>query len=111
MGTIGRSNKTMTFADIRADLLQSWGVNDPDTKLRPALERSLRRALKSLADAGALLALGGGGGRGDPQRYCINPIMAAVSGSKEQFERSSAILQADPGAHVAADKFMQRMMG
>jgi hypothetical protein len=43
-------------------------------KQRLSLERSMRRALKSLVDERIIIALGGGG-PGDPHRYCINPTL------------------------------------
>jgi sugar-specific transcriptional regulator TrmB len=48
--------------------------------------RSLRRALKSLVDNNT---------PADPKRYCANPMLAALAGTKEEFERLSAIVEAD----------------
>ena len=42
-------------------------------ELSGSVRRSMRRALKGLVDEGAVLALGAGG-RGEPHRYCINPL-------------------------------------
>jgi hypothetical protein len=44
---------------------------DPEAgdKLRPSVERALKRALKTLVDRGDVLIFGGEGGVGDPYRY------------------------------------------
>jgi hypothetical protein len=53
-----------------------------------------------------MMALGEGG-PGDPKRYCLNPITVAMASDKEEFERVSAMLKADPGAALASAKLMQ----
>jgi hypothetical protein len=105
---IKESDNPITFAEICAHILQSWGVNDPDTKFKPTFQRSLRRALKGIVDDGAVMALGEGG-PGDARRYCINPLLVAVGGTTEEYERAAAMLKADPGAEVACAKMMQAM--
>ena len=102
------ARKPMTFGEIRTVVLQDLGVNDPDRKLRPSFERSLRRSLKALADGGAIMALGEGG-RGDPKRYWLDPLMVAITGDKEAFHEAMTILEADPGASLACTRRMQRM--
>ena len=106
--TIHNARKPMTFNEIRASILQELGANDPDAKLRPAFERSLRRSLKALADDGALMALGEGG-PGDPKRYWLDPLMVAITGDEKAYLEATAILEADPGAPLACAKRMQRM--
>ncbi len=105
---IRRSRKPITFAEICTIILQELGVNDPDRKLKPTFERSLRRSLKRMVDDAILMALGRGG-PGDPQRYCTNPLMHALGGDEEEFERVSAMVKADPGAAVASLETMQHM--
>ena len=48
------------------------------TKLYPSLERSLRHALQVMVSNGGLIAIGGGG-RADPFRYSIDPMIVAMS--------------------------------
>jgi hypothetical protein len=52
--------------------------------------RKLYRSLKALCDVSAVVALGDGG-PGDPKRYCLNPLIAAIGGSKEQYDKAQAI--------------------
>jgi hypothetical protein len=64
--------------------------------------RSLRRALRNLCDSSVLLAVGTGGRR-DPHRYCLDPLFAAMVGSKEDHKKACAVVQADPGGNEAAN--------
>jgi hypothetical protein len=64
-----------TFEDIRALIRKDFDLAD-DTKLDPWLERSLRRALQRMVTNGGLIAIGGGG-RADPFRYFIHPMIIA----------------------------------
>jgi len=89
--------------------LQHAAVNDPNRKLYPTRVRALRRALKGLCDSGVLMAVGDGG-PSDAYRYCINPLVAAIGGTKEQYDKAIAMLQADPGANVAMAKWMAKYM-
>jgi hypothetical protein len=103
LATIGQADAPMTFADIfavafpegsyEADLAKVLGGSN-----MPKV-RSLRRALKKLCDDGAILSLGKGG-RGDPYRYCLDPIIAAIGGTKEQFEKAIAVLESDPAGRA-----------
>jgi hypothetical protein len=60
------SSEPKTFAELRG--------GDVD----PVFERSCRRALKNMVDGNIILVLGKGG-PGDPHRYCVNPIFAAMA--------------------------------
>jgi hypothetical protein len=102
---IGGRKKPITFSAIRARILR-----DLDHPEGPTFERSLRRALRGLVDAGVVMALGDGG-RGDPHRYCINPLAAAIGGTEKQYARAQAALESDPGGNAAMGKMMQRMRG
>ncbi len=71
-----------TAAPRRAVIRQGIEA-DPDAKLRASFERSLRRALHSLARDKMLMVLGDGG-PGDPFRYFIpalNPRPTAYHGT------------------------------
>ena len=105
---IGSSDKPMTFAEIRAHVLQVLGANDPDSKLRPSFERSLRRGLRRMTEDGTLMALGEGG-PGDARRYCLDPLLVAITSDKEAFERAMNMVNADPGGNDACTKAMGAM--
>jgi hypothetical protein len=103
-----RDSKPKTFAQIRALMLQDGGVNDPGARLRPSVERSMRRSLKRLCDDGVIVAIGEGG-RGDPHRYCFNPMVIAMQGDKEEFNAATAMVEAEPGGPEALNKSARRM--
>jgi hypothetical protein len=105
LAIISQQAKPMTMAEIVTFLMQQTGVNDPDRKAHPTVLRKLYRSLKALCDVGAVVALGDGG-PGDPKRYCLNPLIAPIGGSKEQYDRAQAIFQSDPGANIAAARMM-----
>jgi hypothetical protein len=106
---VRRHGKPMTFREMCISFMQANGENSPDTKLiKPTFQRSMRRALKKMVDDGSLMALGDGG-PGDPKRYWLDPLMVAMTGSREEYESAFAALKADPGAEGACFKFMQRM--
>jgi len=46
--------------------------------------RSLRPALRRLCDDGSVMIIGEGG-RGDPHRYWVDPMMVALSGNKDWY--------------------------
>jgi hypothetical protein len=98
----------MTFGEIRAHILQAMGANDPDTKSRSTTERSIRRSLHRLVSDGMLLALGHGG-RGDPHRYFLNPMMVAIAGDEQSFDNVSAAIEADPDGNRAANAAAGRL--
>jgi hypothetical protein len=103
------SERPITFAEICGRLLQACGVNDPDNTLKPTFQRSYRRALKRLLDQDYVMAFGEGG-PGDPRRYCLSPLLAAVIGKKGEYERVVAMVDADPGANIAYGKKMLQEM-
>ncbi|MGO9421177.1 hypothetical protein [Roseiarcus sp.] len=106
---ISRAGKPMTFEDMRAAILESAGT-PPTAKLLPARERSLRRAVQRLTDDSVLIAIGDGG-RGDPFRYFIHPVIIGMI-SHDDPERGRALeaaLTADAGSNAAAAKFMAKM--
>jgi hypothetical protein len=69
--TIRLHGKPMTFAEIRASVRRHRDMQ-PDERLRPSFERSLRRALHRLVEEWELIAMGEGG-RGEPLRYFVHP--------------------------------------
>ncbi|MDA9405563.1 hypothetical protein XH80_01865 [Bradyrhizobium sp. CCBAU 45384] len=83
----------MTFDEMRG------GEKQP-----AALERSARRALHGMVKAKALIALGDGG-RAEPHRYFIHPLLIGFW----KDETLQAALKADPGAKAAAAKDMAEM--
>jgi len=106
------SNKPMTFANIlarafpegsyEADMVKALGPGNV------ARVRSLRRAMKSLVDDNMLIAIGDGG-PADPKRYWANPMMIAMTGNNDDFERVSAMLEAEPGGTKAMNKAARAM--
>ena len=96
--------ETMTFAEIRASILKAWDNRFPS--LYPAMERSLRRALKRLADDEIVLAIGDGG-RADPTRYCLHPLFRSAE-LDEDPNAAFAAVQAIPGGADAIDKRFRR---
>jgi hypothetical protein len=63
----------------RAAVIRQDNGFDPAAKLRVSFERSLRRALHSLARDKALMVLGEGR-PGDPYRYFIHPFVIGMMG-------------------------------
>jgi hypothetical protein len=108
LAIIGQQSKPTTMAEIVAFAMQQAGVNDLDRKAHPTVLRKLYRSLKALCDVDVVVALGDGG-PGDPKRYCLNPLMVAIGGSKEQYDKAQAIFQSDPGANIAAARMMAAM--
>jgi hypothetical protein len=66
------------IADLRQWLIARAGGGREDA-LRPARERSLRRAIKGLVFRGEILA-SGNGGPGDPRRYTTVECFASATG-------------------------------
>jgi hypothetical protein len=112
LGVIGQSDKPMTFAEIAARAFPEGSFEADMTKLLGASNvarvRSLRRALHKLCDRNVLLAVGQGG-RGDPHRYCFDPLFVAIFGDKEDYKKACAVIEADPAGSEAANnsKLMQ----
>jgi hypothetical protein len=108
LAAIRGHGKPMTFADIRAHIIQSIGAQ-PDEKLRVSFERSLRRALHRLTSDHMLIAMGEGG-PGEPLRYFIHPLFIGMMGDTPQALALREALEADSGANEAAAGFMARML-
>jgi hypothetical protein len=108
--TILQHGKPMTFDDIRAVILQELEV-EAGTRLRLSFERSLRRALHRIAEPGGELIVIGEGGRADPYRYFIHPLIIGMMGQDAKADALQQALEADPGAKRAAAKCMAEMFG
>jgi hypothetical protein len=67
--TIRRHGQPMTFDELRIE-----AIGDDGGRLRGAFERSMRRALHRMVSDGGLIAIGGGG-RADPFRYFVHPMV------------------------------------
>jgi hypothetical protein len=83
--TICTHGKPVTFADLRAIILNADNA-PPDHVLRQSVERSLRRALHSMVRDKTLIAIGGGG-RGDPHRYFLDPVCVALFFNESEANR------------------------
>lgn len=111
---IRQHGKPMTFNDIRADIRKQ--VDKDGTKysslewslLYSSLERSLRRALQRMVRDDVVIAIGDGG-RADPHRYFIHPLIIGMMGKTPEADALLQALEADPGAGVAANKAMAKM--
>ena len=90
--TISVHGKPVTFG-VRDIILKADGA-PAGAELRPPIERSLRRALHSLVRDQMLIALGSGG-RTDPHRYYLNPLLVAATGTKSDFDAAMAALEAE----------------
>lgn len=104
--TIRQHGKPMTFDEIRAALLVGA---EPGVGLRSSSERSLRRALHRMAENGGGLIAIGDGGRADPYRYFIHPLIIGMMGRTPEADALQQALEADPGAEKAAAKAMAEM--
>jgi hypothetical protein len=102
--TIRCYGKPMTFADMRAHIIQAIDAA-PGEKLRVSFERSLRRALHRLTDDFILTAMGNGG-PGDPLRYFIT---GDILGNTPQAHALREAVEADSGAEVAAARLNARI--
>lgn len=58
-----------------------------------------------MASNGGLLAIGDGG-RAEPFRYFIHPLVIGMMGNTPDADALQKALEADPGANAAANKFM-----
>ena len=58
-----------------------------------------------------LIMIIGKGGRGDPHRYWLNPMMLALVGNKAAYDEVNKRIEADPAlvaaANAAAEPFLQ----
>jgi hypothetical protein len=101
--TIQRHGKPMTFDDIRAE-----AIGDDGDRLSASFERSLRRALHRMAENGGLIVIGDGG-RADPYRYFIHPLIIGMMSDTPEADALRQALEADPGAEKAVAKWMAEM--
>jgi len=92
MAIIRHHGRPMTFAEIRGE------------RRHPTRERSVRRALRSLVDDYMLIAIGDGGRR-EPTRYFIHPLIIRKAGDKDLWQA----FEGDPGAEEAVDKMTASM--
>lgn len=84
--TIMAHGRPITFAELRRIAIDGNGF------LTFSEERSLRRALHTMVRDGAIIALGKGG-RADPHRYAVNPMVAAMAGINEEFEAACKAIE------------------
>jgi hypothetical protein len=103
----------LRFADIRALFIVHYGGKpDQGDKLRHSRERSLKRALKGLADRGEILIASGSGGPGDPRRYItVDRLAAAATGKIKDTAHAkrvvAGIIADAAGITAKLDKFDQ----
>ena len=74
------SSPTCRIAGLRQWLVARAGGDPELDTLRPAGERSLRRAIKALLDRGEIFVIAGEGGPGDPRRYTTVECFASATG-------------------------------
>jgi hypothetical protein len=104
----------LTFAEIMAIAFPKGSYESDMAKTiggsNVGAVRSLRRALKRLCDDGSIMIVGKGG-RGDPHRYWVDPMMLALCGDKEWYEEVCKRIGADPVLTAAANASACRIMG
>jgi hypothetical protein len=114
MKMILHSSDPLTFAEIMAVAFPEGSYESDMAKTiggsNVGSVRSLRRALKRLCDDGSIMIIGKGG-RSDPHRYWVDPIMLALSGDKEWYEEVCKRISADPALTAAANASARRIMG
>jgi len=101
-----QSPDPMTFAEIAAVAFPP-GSYEADIS-RVGRVRSLRRALRRLCDDGTIMKIGDGG-RGDPYRYWLNPMMVAMTGDKKFYRKLNKRIAADPALTAAANAIAKRL--
>jgi hypothetical protein len=110
--------KPMTFAEICAIILQKLEVEgglevEDGTKLHqllPSFTRSMRRALHRMVSCGELIAIGDGG-RAEPYRYFIHPLIIWLMGDTPEAHTLQEALRADPGASEAERRDGAKLLG
>jgi hypothetical protein len=106
MDLILQSPDPMTFAQIMAIAFPAGSYEIDIAKIcggsNVGRVRSLRRALKRLCDERSIMIIGKGG-RGDPHRYWLNPMMLALFGDKSQYDEVRKKIDADPALVAAAN--------
>jgi hypothetical protein len=104
----------MTFAEIMAIAFPKGSYESDMAKIiggsRVGAIRSLRRALRRLCDDGSIMIIGEGGRR-DPHRYWLDPMMLALSGDKTWYEEVRKHIDADPALTAATNASAGRLMG
>jgi hypothetical protein len=114
MKTILRSPDPLTFAQIVAIAFPEGSYESDMAKIvggsRVGAIRSLRRALQRLCDDGSIMIIGKGG-RGDPHRYWVDPMMLALFGEKARYDEVCKRIDADPALTAAANASARRVMG
>jgi hypothetical protein len=78
--TIRHSGTPLTFAEI---LKLAYPPEEPYWPPLPWEIRSLRRALHKMVKDKVVLTVGAGG-PGDPYRYCIHPMLVALSATLDK---------------------------
>lgn len=96
--------KPVTFDVIRSGAIESFGE-----KFTPSVERAMRRALHGLVGKTMVIELGDGG-RAEPFRYFIHPMVIGSMQAHKQPEAEALkkALEADPGAEAATERWMTR---
>ena len=114
MKMILRSPDPLTFAQIMAIAFPEGSYESDMAKIIGGSNvgsiRSLRRALKRLCDDGSIMIIGKGG-RSDPHRYWVDPMMLALFGDKEWYAEVSKRISADSALTAAANASARRIMG
>ena len=113
MKMILHSPDPLTFAQIMAIAFPEGTYESDMAKIiggsRVGAIRSLRRALRRLCDDGSIMIIGNGG-RSDPHRYWLDPMMLALSGQKEWYDEVCKRIEADPALTAAANASSRRVM-
>src|SRR5262245_30563645 len=90
MEMILHSPDPMTFAQIMAIAFPAGSFESDMAKIVGGSKvggvRLLRRALRRLCDDGSIMMIGEGG-RGDPHRYWVDPMMVALFGDKSWYDK------------------------
>jgi len=113
MKMILRSPNPLTFAEIMAIAYPEGGFEGDMAKVlgnsNVGAVRSLRPALRRLCDDGSVMIIGEGG-RGDPHRYWVDPMMVALSGNKDWYGEVCKRIEAEPALTTAANAAARRFM-
>jgi hypothetical protein len=114
MKMILHSSNPLTFAEIMAIAFPEGSYEADMAKIcggsNVGAIRSLRRALRRLCDDGSIMMIGKGG-RADPYRYWVDPMMLALFGEKEWYDEVCKRIDADPALTAAANAAARRFMG
>jgi hypothetical protein len=106
MELICASPDPLTFAQIMAIAFPAGSYERDIAKICGGSNvgqiRSMRRALRRLCDDSSIMIIGQGG-RGDPYRYWLNPMMLAAFGNKSRYDEVCKRIDADPALIAAAN--------